>query len=82
VLENQREELVKNLAVSNEELEDYAHVVSPLKVAFDIHSLVSFKEDNDKELSGQTLDYFSLIENKVENGLFDRRILTYAKIER
>jgi hypothetical protein len=28
VLENQREELVKNLAVSNEELEDYAHVVS------------------------------------------------------
>jgi hypothetical protein len=26
VLENQREELVKNLAVSNEELEDYAHV--------------------------------------------------------
>jgi hypothetical protein len=27
VLENQREELVKNLAVSNEELEDYAHVV-------------------------------------------------------
>jgi hypothetical protein len=27
VLENQREELVKNLA-GNEELEDYAHVVS------------------------------------------------------
>jgi light-regulated signal transduction histidine kinase (bacteriophytochrome) len=53
VLENQREELVKNLAVSNEELEDYAHVVShdlksPLR---SIHSLVSWiKEDNDKNL--------------------------------
>jgi PAS domain S-box-containing protein len=86
VLENQREELVKNLAVSNEELEDYAHVVShdlksPLR---SIHSLVSWiKEDNDKELSGQTLDYFSLIENKVEkmDYLIDG-ILTYAKIDK
>jgi light-regulated signal transduction histidine kinase (bacteriophytochrome) len=52
VLENQREELIKNLAVSNKELEGYAHIVpqdlkTPLR---SIHSLVSWiKEDNDKE---------------------------------
>jgi PAS domain S-box-containing protein len=85
-LENQREKLAQRLAISNKELEDYAHVVShdlksPLR---SIHSLVSWiKEDNGKELSDQALDYFTLIENKVEkmDHLIDG-ILTYAKIDK
>lgn len=84
--ENQREVLVKNLAISNKKLEDYAHIVShdlksPLR---SIHSLLAWiKEDNIKEFSEQTLDYFGLIENKVEkmDHLIDG-ILTYAKIDK
>lgn len=85
-LENQREKLAQRLAISNKELEDYAHVVShdlksPLR---SIHSLVSWiKEDNGKELSDQALEYFAMIENKVEkmDHLIDG-ILTYAKIDK
>lgn len=86
ILESQREELVESLAISNKELEDYAHIVShdlksPLR---SIHSLVSWiKEDNDKELSDQTLSYFSMIENKVEKmDHLIEGILTYAKIDK
>ncbi|MGM8363665.1 PAS domain S-box protein [Flavobacterium sp. ARAG 55.4] len=86
ILENQREQLVESLAISNKELEDYAHIVShdlksPLR---SIHSLVSWiKEDNEKELSDQTLSYFSMIENKVEKmDHLIEGILTYAKIDK
>ncbi|MFC5682486.1 PAS domain S-box protein [Flavobacterium sp. MAHUQ-51] len=86
ILESQREQLMESLAVSNKELEDYAHIVShdlksPLR---SIHSLVSWiKEDNDKEFSPQTLSYFSMIENKVEKmDHLIEGILTYAKIDK
>ena len=86
LLENQREELLDSLAKTNKELEDYAQIVShdlksPLR---SIHSLISWiKEDNEKELSSQTMQYFGLIENKVEK--MDHLIggiLTYSKIDK
>ena len=85
-LENQREELLKSLAKSNRELEDYALIVShdlksPLR---SIHSLVSWiKEDNLKEFDTQTREYLSMVENKVE--MMDHLIegiLIYAKIDK
>jgi PAS domain S-box-containing protein len=86
LLENQREELVINLAKTNKELEDYAQIVShdlksPLQ---SIHSLISWiKEDNDDEFNPQTLEYLSMIEHKVEkmDHLIDG-ILTYSKIDK
>lgn len=86
LLENQREELVASLAKSNKELEDYAQIVShdlksPMR---SIHSLISWiKEDNDKAFSEQTLQYFSMIENKVEKmDHLIEGILTYSKIDK
>jgi PAS domain S-box-containing protein len=84
--EVQREFLVDSLAKSNKELEEYASIVShdlksPLR---SIHSLISWiKEDNDKELNTQTLQYLSMVENKVEkmDHLIDG-ILTYSKIDK
>jgi len=86
LLENQREELAINLAKTNKELEDFAQIVShdlksPLQ---SIHSLISWiKEDNDKEFNSQTLEYLSMVENKVEkmDHLIDG-ILTYSKIDK
>nr|WP_315254846.1 PAS domain S-box protein [uncultured Flavobacterium sp.] len=84
--EVQREFLVDSLAKSNKELEDYASIVShdlksPLR---SIHSLISWiKEDNDKEFNTQTLQYLSMIENKVEKmDHLIEGILTYAKIDK
>ncbi len=84
--EEKKEFLVKSLAQSNKELEDYASVVShdlksPLR---SIHSLISWiKEDNDKQLNEQTLQYLSLIEGKVEKmDHLIEGILTYAKIDK
>ena len=86
ILEHQREELVLSLAKTNKELEDYAQIVShdlksPLR---SIHSLISWiKADNDKEFSDQTLQYFSMIENKVEKmDYLIQGILTYSKIDK
>jgi PAS domain S-box-containing protein len=86
LLENQREELVKSLAKTNKELEDYAQIVShdlksPLR---SIHSLISWiKEDSDKAFGEQTLQYFSMIENKVEKmDYLIQGILTYSKIDK
>jgi signal transduction histidine kinase len=86
LLETQREELVASLAKTNKELEDYAQIVShdlksPLR---SIHSLLSWiKEDNDKAFSDQTLQYFSMIENKVEKmDHLIKGILTYSKIDK
>jgi signal transduction histidine kinase len=85
-LEVQREFLVDSLAKSNKELEDYASIVShdlksPLR---SIHSLISWiKEDNEKEFNTQTLQYLSMIENKVEKmDHLIEGILTYAKIDK
>lgn len=86
LLENQREELVTNLAKTNKELEDYAQIVShdlksPLQ---SIHSLLSWiKEDNNVPFNSQTKQYFSMIEGKVEkmDHLIDG-ILTYSKIDK
>jgi PAS domain S-box-containing protein len=84
--EAQREFLVDSLAKSNKELEDYASIVShdlksPLR---SIHSLISWiKEDNEKEFNTQTLQYLSMIENKVEKmDYLIEGILTYAKIDK
>ena len=86
LLENQREELVKNLAKTNKELEDYAQIVShdlksPLR---SIHSLITWiKEDSDKAFGEQTLKYFSMIEHKVEKmDHLIQGILTYSKIDK
>ncbi|NHM07424.1 PAS domain S-box protein [Flavobacterium sp. CYK-4] len=85
-LEQQREFLMDSLAKSNKELEDYAAIVShdlksPLR---SIHSLLTWiKEDNDKEFSTKTLQYLSMMENKVEKmDYLIEGILTYAKIDK
>lgn len=85
-LEHQREFLLDSLAKSNKELEDYASIVShdlksPLR---SIHSLLSWiKEDNDKEFNPQTLQYLSMMEDKVEKmDHLIEGILTYAKIDK
>jgi PAS domain S-box-containing protein len=86
IFEQQRENLMESLAKSNEELEDYAQIVShdlksPLR---SIHSLISWiKEDNDKEFNPQTTQYLSLIESKVEKmDHLIEGILTYSKIDK
>jgi PAS domain S-box-containing protein len=78
--------LVNSLAKSNKELEDYASIVShdlksPLR---SIHSLITWiKEDNDKQLNDETMQYLSLIERKVEKmDHLIEGILTYAKIDK
>lgn len=85
-LEQQKEGLLDSLAQSNKKLEDYAQIVShdlksPLR---SIHSLITWiKEDNDKIFTDQTLNYFSMMENKVEkmDSLIEG-ILTYSKIDK
>ncbi|QYS88012.1 PAS domain S-box protein [Flavobacterium davisii] len=74
-LELQKERLLLKLKKQNQQLNDYAQIVShdlksPLR---SIHSLISWiKEDNLKEFSEQTLSYFEMIESKVEkNGSFN-----------
>ncbi len=86
IFEQQRENLMESLAKSNEELEDYAQIVShdlksPLR---SIHSLISWiKEDNDKEFNPQTTKYLSLIESKVEKmDHLIEGILTYSRIDK
>ena len=86
LLETQREELVESLAKTNKELEEYAQIVShdlksPLR---SIHPLLSWiREDNDEVFNEQTLQYFSMIENKVEKmDHLIQGILTYSKIDK
>jgi signal transduction histidine kinase len=85
-LEEQREFLVQSLDKRNKELEDYASIVShdlksPLR---SIHSLLSWiQEDNNKELSEQTIEYLSMIEGKVEKmDYLIEGVLMYAKIDK
>lgn len=86
VLEEQKENLISDLAKTNKELEDYAQIVShdlksPLR---SINSLISWiKEENEKDFEEQTLKYFSLIEHKVEKmDHLIEGILTYSKIDK
>jgi PAS domain S-box-containing protein len=68
-LEIQKEQLLKKLEKSNDELEEYAHVVShdlksPLR---SINALVNWiKDDNQEQLDTQTLEYLAMIEITLE----------------
>jgi PAS domain S-box-containing protein len=85
VLEKQKEQLLKKLEKQNEQLNDYAQIVShdlksPLR---SIHSLISWiQADNDKAFNTETEEYFRLMQAKVEkmDSLIDG-ILTYSKID-
>ena len=84
-LELQKEQLLQKLEKQNEQLNEYAQVVShdlksPLR---SIHSLISWiKEDNDKEFSEQTTQYLNMIEGKVEKmDHLIQGILTYSKVD-
>lgn len=83
-LQNQKEILLKNLEKSNEELEEYAHIVShdlksPLRSIF---ALVSWlKEDNQDKLEKESLENIKLIEStleKMEQLITD--ILNYSSV--
>jgi PAS domain S-box-containing protein len=85
ILESQHGIFLKKLEKQNEQLKEYAKIVShdlksPLR---SIHSLVSWiKEDNDEKLSEQSLIYLSMIESKIEKmDHFIEGILTYSKID-
>lgn len=84
-LEIQKEQLLKRLEKQNEQLNEYAQIVShdlksPLR---SIHSLISWiKEDNEKEFSDETLQYLNMIEGKVEKmDHLIHGILTYSKVD-
>jgi len=84
-LEIQKQLLLEKLEKQNEQLLDYAHMVShdlksPLR---SIHSLITFiKEDTDVGFNEKTLQYFNLIQEKTEKmDLLIQGILTYSKIE-
>jgi PAS domain S-box-containing protein len=83
-LEQQKEELLKNLEKSNDELQEYAHIVShdlksPLRSVF---ALVSWlKEDNHGHFDQESLDNMALIEStleKMEQLITD--VLNYSSI--
>jgi PAS domain S-box-containing protein len=83
-LERQREELMASLAKSNNELEEYAQIVShdlksPLR---SINSLIFWIKEDDDQLSSKSLEYLSLIEGKVEKmDHLIQGILMYSKID-
>ncbi|AGC75151.1 PAS domain-containing sensor histidine kinase [Nonlabens dokdonensis] len=83
-LELQKENLLKKLENSNEELQEYAHVVShdlksPLR---SISALMSWiKDDNEGKLSSETLENFKMIDatlEKMEQLISD--VLEYSSI--
>lgn len=83
-LELQKENLLKKLEKSNEELQEYAHVVShdlksPLR---SINALISWiKDDNEGKLSLDTLENFKMIDatlEKMEQLISD--VLEYSSI--
>lgn len=85
-MEAQKEELLKRLEKSNSDLEDYAQIVShdlksPLR---SINSLISWiREDNPENFSEETVQYFNLIEGKIEKmDHLIHGILTYSKIDK
>ncbi|PKA82615.1 PAS/PAC sensor signal transduction histidine kinase [Ulvibacter sp. MAR_2010_11] len=83
-LQEQREELLKNLEISNNELQEYAHIVShdlksPLRSIF---ALIEWlKEDNQEKLNRSSLQNIELIEatlEKMERLITD--ILKYSSV--
>ncbi|QBZ96588.1 PAS domain-containing protein [Flavobacterium sangjuense] len=84
-LELQKEQLLKRLEIKNERLNEYAHMVShdlksPLR---SIHSLITWIKDDNKDLFNETtVQYFELIEDKVEKmDNLIQGILTYSKVD-
>ncbi|WP_396143838.1 PAS domain S-box protein [Flavobacterium sp.] len=84
-LELQKEQLLVRLEKQNEQLNEYAQIVShdlksPLR---SIHSLISWiKEDNIGEFSPQSVEYLKMIESKVEKmDHLIQGILTYSKMD-
>jgi PAS domain S-box-containing protein len=83
-MERQREELLASLEKSNNELEEYAQVVShdlksPLR---SINSLIFWIKEDDANLSDKSLEYLRLIEGKVEKmDHLIQGILMYSKID-
>lgn len=84
-LEIQKEQLLKKLEKQNEQLNEYAQIVShdlksPLR---SIHSLITWiKEDNDKEFTKETLQYLNMIEGKVEKmDHLIHGVLTYSRVD-
>lgn len=84
-LESQKEKLLQELEKSNEELHEYAHIVShdlksPLR---SINTLVSWiREDNEGRLDDTTLENFGHIENTLEKmELLISDLLNYASID-
>ncbi|MGY6650020.1 PAS domain-containing sensor histidine kinase [Wenyingzhuangia sp. IMCC45574] len=83
-LESQKEQLLKELEKSNENLQEYAHVVShdlksPLR---SIDALISWiKEDNVGNLNDTTLENFQMIEKTLEKmeGLISD-VLAYSSV--
>ncbi|MDH3381660.1 MAG: PAS domain S-box protein, partial [Flavobacteriaceae bacterium] len=84
-LEKQKEELLKSLEIQNEQLNEYAHIVShdlksPLR---SISALLSWtKEDFEGQLGEQSLINLNLMQDKIEK--MDRLIgdiLNYSSIE-
>jgi len=85
-MEVQKEELLRSLEKSNRELEDYAQIVShdlksPLR---SINSLIAWiKEENEGNLAESTLEYFDMIDNKLEKmEHLIQGVLTYSKIDK
>lgn len=85
-INNQREQLLKNLEAQNEELNEYAHVVShdlkaPLR---NIDTLVSWViEDNKEGMHKGCLDSLNLVLSNVEKmDLLIKGILDYSSIDK
>lgn len=83
---NQREELLKNLEIQNQELNEYAHVVShdlkaPLR---NIDTLVNWViEDNKEKIGENCLNSLNLVLNNVEKmDLLIKGILDYSTIDK
>lgn len=84
-LEIQKENLLKKLEKSNEELEEYAHVVShdlksPLR---SLYALIDWlKEDNEASFSEESLSHMTLIESTLEKmEMLISNVLTYSSID-
>jgi PAS domain S-box-containing protein len=84
-LENLKQSLLEKLEKQNEQLLDYAQIVShdlksPLR---SIHALITFiKEDSEVVFNEKTNKYFNLIQEKTEKMDFlIQGILSYSKVE-
>ncbi|NRA92078.1 MAG: PAS domain S-box protein [Psychroserpens sp.] len=84
LLEQQKESLLKRLEKSNDELQEYAHIVShdlksPLR---SIDALVTWlREDNKDKLCEESLDHLDLIQStleKMEQLIYD--VLNYSSV--